>query len=108
MGEARVRRFTLSGASVATTARSPQTDGQAVAFFVQTDIGTAEGVQDVISRIHQEWGGLDILVNNVGGADAPNGGYKNLFHDNLARALKLHPLASLRFDRTFLPGAISR
>src|SRR3981189_3309586 len=40
MGEAIVRRFTLSGASVATTTRSPLPDGQAVALFVQTDIGT--------------------------------------------------------------------
>src|ERR1700692_180080 len=76
MGEAMVRRFTLSGASVATTARSPLLERQAVALFVQTDIGTATGVQDVISRIQQEWGGLDILVNNVGGSDAPNGGRK--------------------------------
>src|SRR6266446_4626669 len=36
MGQAMVRRFTLSGASVATTARSPLSDGQAVALFVQT------------------------------------------------------------------------
>ena len=62
MGQAMVRRFTLSGAFVATTARSPLPDGQAVALFVQTDIGTAAGVQDVISRIQQEWGGLDILA----------------------------------------------
>jgi len=34
---------------------------QAVALFVQTDIGTAAGVQEAISRIQQEWGGLDIL-----------------------------------------------
>ncbi len=108
MGEAMVRRFTLSGASVATTARSPQTDGQAVALFVQTDIGTAEGVQDVISRIHQEWGGLDILVNNVGGADAPNGGYKALSDDDWQRALNVNLLASVRLDRGFLPGMIER
>src|SRR5207302_7306535 len=35
-----VSRFvSLSGASVATTARSPLPEGQAVALFVQTDIG---------------------------------------------------------------------
>jgi NAD(P)-dependent dehydrogenase (short-subunit alcohol dehydrogenase family) len=76
MGQAMVRRFTLSGASVATTARSPLPDAQAVALFIQTDIGTAAGVKDVVSRIQQEWGGLDILVNNVGGSDAPNGGQR--------------------------------
>src|SRR5258707_15539471 len=86
-GEAMVRRFTLSGASVATTARSPLPDGQAVALFVQTDIGTAGGVQDVISRIQQGWGGLDILVKNVGGADAPNGGYKTPSYDRWQKGL---------------------
>src|ERR1700758_1490442 len=89
MGQAMVRRFTLSGASVATTARSPLPKRQAVALFVQTDIGTAEGVQEVVSRVQQEWGGLDILVNNVGGSDAPNGGYKALSEDEWPKALKV-------------------
>jgi len=88
MGQAMVRRFTLSGAFVATTARSPLPEGQAVALFAQTDIGTAEGVQDIVSRIQQEWGGLDILVNNVGGSDAPNGGYKALSDDGVKVARK--------------------
>jgi NADP-dependent 3-hydroxy acid dehydrogenase YdfG len=108
MGQAMVRRFTLSGASVATTARSPLPEGQAVALFVQTDIGTAAGVQEVISGIQQEWGGLDILVNNVGGSDAPNGGYKALSDDDWQKALNVNLLASVRLDRAFLPGMIER
>jgi len=55
MGPAMVRRFTLSGASVATTARSLLSDGQAVALFIQTDTGTTAGVEGVVSRIEQEW-----------------------------------------------------
>jgi NAD(P)-dependent dehydrogenase (short-subunit alcohol dehydrogenase family) len=70
-----VHRFALSGASVAKTARSPLPDGQTVALFVQTNIGTALGVQDVASRIQQGRGGLDILVNMSEGSHAPNGGY---------------------------------
>src|SRR5258708_20993557 len=108
MGQAMVRRFTLSGASVATTARSPLPEGQAVALFVQTDIGTAAGVQKVISRIQQEWSGLDILVNNVGGSDAPNGGYKALSDDDWQKALDLKLLASVCLDRAFLPGRLER
>src|SRR5437588_10058414 len=72
MGQAMVGRVTLSGASVATTARSPLPDGQAVALFVQAAIGTAAGVQEVIGRIQQDWGGLDISLNNLGGSAAPN------------------------------------
>src|ERR1700680_4479732 len=67
MGAAVVRRLTLGGASVATTARSPLADGQSAALFLQADIGTAEGVRSVVDRVQREWGGLDILVNNVGG-----------------------------------------
>src|SRR5258708_25878250 len=74
MGQAMVRRFTLSGASVATTARSPLPGGQAVSLFVQTDIGTAAGVQDLISFIPQEWGGLDLLGNNRAGSGSPDWG----------------------------------
>ena len=106
MGQAMVRRFTLSGASVATTARSPLPEEQAVALFVQTDIGTAAGVQEVISRVLQEWRGLDILVNNVGASDAPNGGYKALSDDDWQKALNVNLLASVRLDRAFLPGMI--
>src|SRR2546425_12787471 len=106
MGQAMVRRFTLSGASVATTARSPLPDGQAVALFVQTDIGTAAGGQEAISRIQQEWGGLDILVNNVGGSDAPNGGYEALSDGYLQKALHVNLLAPVRFDPALLSGVI--
>jgi NAD(P)-dependent dehydrogenase (short-subunit alcohol dehydrogenase family) len=108
MGEAIVRRLTLSGASVATTARSPLTDGQSAALFVQADIGTAEGVQRVVDRVRQEWGGLDILVNNVGGSDAPNGGFLALSDEDWRQALNVNLLAAVRLDRAFLPGMIER
>src|SRR5260370_33144513 len=93
MGQAMVRRFTLSGASVATTARSPLPEGQAGSLFVQTDIGTAAGVLDVISRLQQEWGGLDILVKNVGGAGGAQGGDKGAFEYDGQKALTVHVLA---------------
>jgi NAD(P)-dependent dehydrogenase (short-subunit alcohol dehydrogenase family) len=108
MGEAIVRRFSLSGASVATTARSPLPGGQLAALFVQADIGTAAGVEDVVNRIQQKWGGLDILVNNVGGSEAPNGGFQALSDDDWQRALDVNLLTSVRLDRAFLPGMIER
>jgi NAD(P)-dependent dehydrogenase (short-subunit alcohol dehydrogenase family) len=108
MGEAIVRRLTLSGASVATTARSPLTDRQSAALFIQADIGTAAGVQRVVDRVLQEWGGLDILVNNVGGSDAPNGGFLALSDEDWQRALNVNLLAAVRLDRAFLPGMIER
>jgi len=47
-------------------------------------------------------------VNNVGGSDAPNGGYKALSDDDWQKALNVNLLASVRLDRAFLPGMIER
>jgi NAD(P)-dependent dehydrogenase (short-subunit alcohol dehydrogenase family) len=108
MGEAMVRRFILSGAAVATTARSPLPAAQTPTLFVQADVSTATGVQKVHERVRQEWGGLDILVNNVGGSSAPNGGFQALSDEEWQAALNTNLLAAVRLDRAFIPKMIER
>jgi len=85
IGEAIARRFALSGASVATTARSEAGNGQDSALFIKTDIGTARGVQNVVDCIQREWGGLDILVNSVGGTETKAGGFEVLSDEDRQR-----------------------
>jgi NAD(P)-dependent dehydrogenase (short-subunit alcohol dehydrogenase family) len=108
IGAAIVHRFELSGASVATTARSEAGHGQDSALFIKTDIGTARGVQSVVDRIQQEWGGLDVLVNNVGGTETKPGGFEVLSDEDWQRILEVNLLAAVRLDRAFLPGMIER
>jgi len=74
MGAAIVRRLAAGGARVATTARSPLREGQAPDFFVQADIATPEGVKKVLGEVLERFGGVDILIENVGGSSAPGGG----------------------------------
>ncbi|HLJ89924.1 MAG TPA: SDR family oxidoreductase [Candidatus Angelobacter sp.] len=108
IGEAIVRRFELSGAAVATAARCEPAPGQAPALFIKADLGTARGVQDVLDRILQEWDGLDVLVNNVGGAETRPGGFEALSDEDWQRILELNLLAAVRLDRAFLPGMLER
>jgi NAD(P)-dependent dehydrogenase (short-subunit alcohol dehydrogenase family) len=108
MGQVIVERFLISGASVATTARSPLPQGQRPTLFVQADIGTAEGAQSLATRVQGELGGIDILVNCVGGSEAPNGGFQALTDDDWLRALNVNLLAAVRVDRFFIPGMIER
>jgi NAD(P)-dependent dehydrogenase (short-subunit alcohol dehydrogenase family) len=108
MGEAIVRRFQLSGALVATTARSPSPENPASVLFVKADIGTASGVQDVVNCIQREWGGLDVLVNNVGGTETKPGGFEVLADEDWQRMLDVNLLAAVRLDRAFIPGMIER
>src|ERR1700732_3131409 len=108
VGEAIVRRFALSGASVATTARSEAAHGQDSTLFTKADLGTARGVQNVVDRIQQEWGGLDVLVNNAGGTETKAGGFEVLTDEDWQGILEVNLLAAVRLDRAFLPGMIER
>src|SRR5882672_8165096 len=99
MGEAIVRRLAGGGALIATTARSPLPDGQHPDLFVQADIATAEGVARVAGQVIEKLGGVDFLVNVVGGSLAPSGGFAALDDDSWHATLSVNLLAAVRFDR---------
>jgi NAD(P)-dependent dehydrogenase (short-subunit alcohol dehydrogenase family) len=108
MGRSLVQRFALSGAVVATTARSPVPFDFAGALFVQADIGSPAEVQKVVDEVQLKWDGIDVLVNCVGGSEAPNGGFQALSDEDWARALSVNLLAAVRFNWAFVPGMIER
>jgi NAD(P)-dependent dehydrogenase (short-subunit alcohol dehydrogenase family) len=62
----------------------------------------------VIGRIRQEWDRLDILVNCLGGSEAPNGGFRVLTDDDWQTALYVNLLAAVRLNRASVPGMIGR
>jgi NAD(P)-dependent dehydrogenase (short-subunit alcohol dehydrogenase family) len=78
MGEAIVRRFQLSGASVAATARSVAGFDSTSVTYIAADLGTTPGVDQVVNRIQEIWGGIDILINNVGAVDPKPGGFTDV------------------------------
>jgi NAD(P)-dependent dehydrogenase (short-subunit alcohol dehydrogenase family) len=108
MGEAIVRRLAAGGAMVATTARSPLPTGQAVGLFVRADVSGRAGVDTVVRSVLDRLGGVDILVNNVGGSSAPSGGALALGDTDWQAALDTNLLAAVRLDRALLPGMLER
>jgi NAD(P)-dependent dehydrogenase (short-subunit alcohol dehydrogenase family) len=108
MGEAIVRRLAAGGATVATTARSALPEGQAVELFVQADISTREGVDKVVREVRDRLGGVDILVNNVGGSSAPGGGVLALDDEDWQDTINANLFAAVRLDRGLLPGMLER
>ena len=108
MGEAIVRRLVGSGAMVATTARSPLPEGQTVGLFVQADISTRQGVDKVTEGVLERFGGLDILVNSVGGSSAPSGGVLALADEDWQKEIDLNLFPAVRLDRAFIPGMLKR
>jgi NAD(P)-dependent dehydrogenase (short-subunit alcohol dehydrogenase family) len=108
MGEAIVRRLAGGGATVATTARSPIPEGHSAGLFVQADVSTREGTDKVADHVLQRFGGLDILVNVVGGSSAPGGGVLALTDEHWQSEINLNLFPAVRLDRAFIPGMVEQ
>ncbi len=105
MGAAIVKRLRAAGAVVMTTARTVPDESQAD-LFIQADISKPEGSAKVIAGVLQRLGGIDILVNNVGGSSAPAGGALAMNDDDWQQVFNANLFAAVRLDRAFLPGMI--
>src|SRR5687767_11282420 len=108
IGEAIARRLARGGATVITTARSVTPDAPAPNLFIEADLGTAAGAEKVVREILARLGGVDILINNVGGSTASGGGFAALTDDDWALALSTNLLAAVRLDRGLLPGMLKQ
>jgi NAD(P)-dependent dehydrogenase (short-subunit alcohol dehydrogenase family) len=107
IGEAIVRRLAAAGARVATTARSALPGGQSPDLFVQADLSAAAGVNVVVRAVLERYGGVDIIVHNVGGSAAPGGGFAALTDEEWRRELDLNLLSAVRLDRALLPSMLN-
>jgi NAD(P)-dependent dehydrogenase (short-subunit alcohol dehydrogenase family) len=108
IGEAIAERLTRAGATVIATARSIPADLQAPDLFVQADISTPDGVEKVVKAVLDRLGGLDILINNVGGSSAPGGGALALRDDDWQQTFNANLFAAVRLDRGFLPSMVKQ
>jgi NAD(P)-dependent dehydrogenase (short-subunit alcohol dehydrogenase family) len=77
-----------------------------VAVFFQADVSTREGVDEVVGAVLDRLGGVDILVNNVGGSSAPSGGVLALGDEDWQRTIDANLFAAVRLDRGLLPGML--
>jgi NAD(P)-dependent dehydrogenase (short-subunit alcohol dehydrogenase family) len=107
IGAAVVQRLVSGGATVLTTARTPPAAGS-TDRFVQADVSTPEGVDRVVRITLDRLGGLDILINSVGGSTGPAGGALALTDNQWQQALDLNLLAAVRMDRGFLPSMLEQ
>ena len=82
VGAAIVSRLAAAGARVATTARSSRPAEDASDLYVQADVSTPGGIDAVARTIIERYGGVDVVVHNVGGSSAPSGGFGALTDDD--------------------------
>ena len=99
VGAAVVTVLREAGAHVVTSARAvPETATEGV-HYVAADLATAAGCAALAGAALSALGGIDIVVNVVGGSGAPAGGFAVLDDDEWSKALNQNLMAVVRIDR---------
>jgi len=108
VGAAVVAALLDAGASVMTSARTRPDDLPDGVHFIVADLTTAEGCGDLARAADAEMGGIDILVNALGGSSAPGGGFTALDDDIWASEISQNLMAAVRLDRALVPAMVAR
>ncbi|MET0545660.1 MAG: SDR family oxidoreductase [Caulobacterales bacterium] len=107
-GLAMMRRFAFVGARVATAARAAPSAQDKAMLFVESDLTTADGADALATEIAREFGGVDIIVHNLGGSSTPGGGFAALTDSHWQNEINLNLMPAVRLDRALVPGMIER
>jgi NAD(P)-dependent dehydrogenase (short-subunit alcohol dehydrogenase family) len=108
VGAAVVGTLREAGAQVVATARSAPSQPIDRVRFIAADLSTAEGASAVAQSVLQHLGGIDILINVLGGSSAPGGGFAALDDTEWSKELNQNLMPAVRLDRALLPSMIAQ
>ena len=108
VGAAVVQGLLDAGVRVMTTSRSVPTLPMPGLMHVAADLSTAAGASEVAQAVLRHWGGVDILVNVMGGSSAPGGGFAALDDAQWANELNQNLMPAVRLDRALLPAMLAQ
>lgn len=108
VGAAVVEALRAAGVQVMATARSLPAQPAGGVAYVAADLSTADGAATAAQAVLGRWGGLDILVNVVGGSSAPGGGFAALDDAHWFAELNQNLMPAVRLDRALLPAMLAQ
>ena len=113
IGLAVTRALAAEGAQVAAGARELTAELKALAedgrvLPVEVDLTAPDGPAELASAATLAFGGLDILVNNVGAVRPRTGGFLTVTDEDWATTLAVNLLAAVRCTRAALPHLLER
>jgi NAD(P)-dependent dehydrogenase (short-subunit alcohol dehydrogenase family) len=112
IGLAVTRALSAEGVSVVAGARTTDSlealDMQTPVRAVAVDLSSSDGPARLIEEAMDTYGGLDILVNNVGAVHPHVGGFLTITDEDWVAALTVNLLAAVRTTRAALPHLLER
>ncbi|MEV0319865.1 SDR family NAD(P)-dependent oxidoreductase [Streptomyces sp. NPDC050658] len=109
IGLAVVRALAAEGVRVVAASRTPTPEVKAAgAIPVAVDLSEPAGAERLVEEAVARLGGIDILVNNVGGGDGGlSGGFLDTTDAQWAQVVDLNFLAAVRVTRAALPALLT-
>ncbi|GAA1385016.1 oxidoreductase [Catellatospora chokoriensis] len=111
IGLAVVKALVAEGASVVAAARGTSGDLAGIdgpVHAVAVDLTDPAGPQRLIDEATAAYGGLDILVNNVGAVKTRLGGFTSVTDEDWLWSLTVNLLSAVRVTRAALPHLLAR
>jgi NAD(P)-dependent dehydrogenase (short-subunit alcohol dehydrogenase family) len=108
IGKAIAEELARAGAEVIISARTTAGQDLSGFQFIAADLTKPDQVARLQAEIAEKFGGIDILINNVGGVTTPSGGFSTLTDELWESELQLNLLAAVRLDRLFLPHMMAQ
>lgn len=108
LGAALVKSLQDAGVQVITSARATPEKPLHGVTYVAADLSTAEGVAELARAVEAQWGSADILINCLGGSNAPAGGFAVLSDAIWSEELNLNFMSAVRLDRALLPAMLAK
>lgn len=108
VGEATVAMLSGAGVQVAAAARSQPKQVSEGVVYLAADLSTEDGARAVAESVLEQFGGIDILVNVVGGSSSPSGGFAALDDRHWSKELNQNLMSAVRLDRALLPSMLAQ
>lgn len=108
VGAAVVASLGKAGVRVVATARSVPNPSPEGVIFVAADLTTALGCSTVAAAVLERLGGIDFIINVLGGSSAPAGGFASLSDLEWEAAIQQNLMPAVRIDRALLPAMIAQ
>jgi len=107
IGKAIADELASLGATVIVSARHEPAE-KLPYHFIQADVTNSDSISELAGQVLNQFGSLDILINNVGGTSAPAGGFSVLSDQDWENDLQLNLLAAIKLDKALIPSMIAR
>jgi 3-oxoacyl-[acyl-carrier protein] reductase len=106
IGRETARLLAEEGARVVTSGRGDEAPGVGEALHVSTDLSLRDAPAELVAKVEEELGPVDVLVNNVGFAQIRP--FDELSEENWEQVWQLNVMSYVRAIQAVLPGMRER